>query len=211
MYSKERGFTLIELLVVIAIIGILSSIVMVSLGGAKAKGRDARRIADMKTIQVALDLYYNDNQMYPWNIYTTTGTVAPQTGLSPAYLSVVPTDPGASVTPATCANSPTSAGCYTYVAMGLGAAGVNCNGLSGHPLPTRYHLGAVFEDIGSGTLVQDVDAAPNANGFGACSNSNGAAGDFSGTGAGDSAARRCNSVAGTAQPGGTEMCYDMTP
>ncbi|MFH1713569.1 MAG: type II secretion system protein, partial [Patescibacteria group bacterium] len=51
---KQKGFTLIELLVVIAIIGMLSSIVLVSLNPARQKSRDAKRLSDMKQIVLAL-------------------------------------------------------------------------------------------------------------------------------------------------------------
>ena len=53
----KKGFTLIELLVVIAIIGILASVVLASLNSARKKSRDARRVADIKQIQLALELY----------------------------------------------------------------------------------------------------------------------------------------------------------
>ena len=52
---KQKGFTLIELLVVIAIIGMLVSIVLVALGPARARGRDARRISDVRQMSTALE------------------------------------------------------------------------------------------------------------------------------------------------------------
>ncbi|OGL85497.1 hypothetical protein A3J03_05485 [Candidatus Uhrbacteria bacterium RIFCSPLOWO2_02_FULL_46_25] len=61
----HRGFTLIELLIVIAIIGILSTLAVVSLGNARARARDAKRIADLKQIQTALNLFYDQTGKYP--------------------------------------------------------------------------------------------------------------------------------------------------
>jgi len=63
--KNSSGFTLIELLVVIAIIGILSSVVLASLNTARAKGRDAKRLAEIHSLQNAFELYYNDNGHYP--------------------------------------------------------------------------------------------------------------------------------------------------
>lgn len=62
---KKSGFTLIELLVVIGIISLLSSIVLASLGTARAKARDARRLLDMHNIQTALELYRSKHGVYP--------------------------------------------------------------------------------------------------------------------------------------------------
>lgn len=62
---KKQGFTLIELLVVIAIIGLLATIVLISLNTAREKARDAKRLSDMHQIQLALALYHDENGTYP--------------------------------------------------------------------------------------------------------------------------------------------------
>lgn len=94
MKSNKKAFTLIELLVVIAIIGILATISVLALSNARAKSRDAKRAGDIKQVQTALELFFNDNNRYPtteeWNtgkIYSTT------TGATSTYMQIIPTAP----------------------------------------------------------------------------------------------------------------------
>jgi len=67
------GFTLIELLVVIAIIGILSTLAVVSLGSARIRARDSKRVADMRSLQSALEVFYTDRGTYP--VLATAGNI----------------------------------------------------------------------------------------------------------------------------------------
>ncbi len=62
---KNKGFTLIELLVVVAIIGILASVVLASLNSARSKGRDAKRLSEIKQLMTALEMYYSEEGHYP--------------------------------------------------------------------------------------------------------------------------------------------------
>lgn len=78
---------MIELLVVIAIIGILSSIVLASLNSARKKGRDARRVSDIKQIQLALELYYDAHSNYPTSAQYASNLV------SEGFISALPVDP----------------------------------------------------------------------------------------------------------------------
>jgi len=104
----NKGFTLIELLVVIAIIGLLSSVVLVSMQGVRARARDARRVSEMKAIQTAIEMYANDHngeyfstggQLVCLGIPSSEqcwggphGNDALNAALAP-YLAKIPTDP----------------------------------------------------------------------------------------------------------------------
>ena len=147
----KRGFTLIELLVVIAIIGLLSGIVLASLSGARSKGRDAKRVADLKQLQLALQLYYDQNSSYPvGDGYVSTQLTALTTG---GYISVLPSDPltargydyqsgtrNSNGTYSDCASAP----CNTYV---LAAGMENDAGSLGGYQGTDY--GLAFNSLGN--------------------------------------------------------------
>ncbi len=77
MKKLTRGFTLIELLVVIAIIGILSSIILVSLSTARNKAKDTRVIADVQQLRTQSESDYTGadyrNSFSAANTFVATG------------------------------------------------------------------------------------------------------------------------------------------
>lgn len=161
---KRKGFTLIELLVVIAIIGILATIGLVALNGAREKARDASRKSDISQIKTALVLYSDDSgSAYPATPGTScqtgincTGTLnsifdtAPATNpVLPEYISKSPGDPVGSATLnysySTCLiNGITNGGYILYARLEGGAKGyfwVNGAGVSGDNTATLGSCG----------------------------------------------------------------------
>lgn len=100
---NRAGFTLIELLVVVSIIGLLSTIVTLSVQDARIKARDAKRLADIHQIQIALEFFALDNGgryaagsnlvlgRGAASCFNITGFQPP--GCSRPYMARVPADP----------------------------------------------------------------------------------------------------------------------
>jgi len=76
----KRGFTLVELLVVVAIIGLMAAVALVALNSARQKARDARRVADIRQVQTALEMYYSDQNGYPSGTNIMIGNTAGAAG-----------------------------------------------------------------------------------------------------------------------------------
>src|SRR3989344_3946521 len=137
--NLKFGFTLIELLVVIAIIGVLASIVLASLNAARKKSRDARRISDVKQIQLGLELYFDGPGSGQYPVATTGGSNCSATiqyGLEvmvPNYMPQIARDPNAA-----------APNCYLYATPSAVSR-------------STYHLGATIEETSAAVLSNDKD------------------------------------------------------
>lgn len=140
--KSREGFTLIELLVVIGIIGLLASVVLVGLSGARRSGRDARRISDLKSIQTALELYYNRCNYYPGPLLLGA---CPSYSGTPDFNTMKAALLGSNLGINSVPNNP-SGQSYKYVVVG--GAG------------QEYVLQAVLEDPQNNALLDDIDGNP---------------------------------------------------
>jgi len=150
MFKQKRGFTLIELLVAIAIIGILATLAVVALQQARQNARDSKRMADMKQLQTAMELFFNENGRYPTTEEWNSGSIVSSTSQE-TFMYSIPTAP-----------SPADGDCleasntYTYIPQNDGASYTIdfCTGKQVSDLPEGAKQmtpgGIIFGSSGSG-------------------------------------------------------------
>lgn len=139
--KNKKGFTLIELLVVIAIIGLLSTLSILALNSARARARDAKRISDIKQVQTALEMYYNDNAQYPATADVTFDGASSLATNSIIYMAKLPAAPIPPDGTCTTSNNP-----YTYTATTLG-------GSSAGSYTLTYCLGSATGGLSAGVAT----------------------------------------------------------
>jgi len=89
--TLKKGFTLVEILVVIAIIGLLATIVMISLSGVGERGNNARRIEDVRSLHTALISYYYNGT--PYHFPNASANMLDSSELGSSYITEIPEDP----------------------------------------------------------------------------------------------------------------------
>ena len=72
--KRKKAFTLIELLIVVAIIAILAAIAVPNFLEAQTRSKASRAKADMRSAATALESYYVDHNVYPYDGYSWDGS-----------------------------------------------------------------------------------------------------------------------------------------
>ena len=143
--TSKKGFTLIELMVAITIIAIISTIGLITYSKAQGLGRDAKRKQDLRSIAIALELFYQKNKRYPcsgagwfdwqdsnsnnWLTDSSACTGGTNQKISPEYISTMPKDPINTGLPVGAFDSPVSG--YGYWSV---------NSTYGTCMPGQYYI-----------------------------------------------------------------------
>lgn len=170
MLQANRGFTLVELLVAVGIIGVLASVSVVSVNSVRAKGRDAKRVSEVKQMQTALEAYFSNSASASYPVVgarvdrlgetlvrlcnTAIGfdTIANCDAAPPVFMQKVPRDPSNG---ALIGNQG-----YEYTYISKTAANVDCNAAP----CSSYEIGFRLEGGTGGLTAGPKTATPN--GFG---------------------------------------------
>jgi len=182
--KSGAGFTLIEILVVVAIIGILASVILVSVTSARARARDIKRVSDIRQLRTALELYFGNNGEYPtsdeFDQDCTEGNPAGTKCLAPKYIPQISVDPFTGDE-------------YKYV-------GIDADFAPGAAKCLSYHLGAKLEETtaDSDILSSDSDFPLGVK----CTSDTTSVKPFNGLNCKD---------AGTETDKTKDICYDFTP
>ena len=146
---NRRAFTLIELLIVISIIGVLVTLVAVTIRPIQTKSRDAKRKSDLNLYLTAMDLFKTDFKLYPNHTF---------------YLAdnKYDTDPDGA--------GPLKAGDFidpnaTTAYFDLGTDIASCQGLSGAGNPTNFAVKPEFITTGDLGVPANYDTAILKPGF----------------------------------------------
>ena len=143
MPKQVWGFTLIETLMVVSIIGTLTAIMYTSFDSARATNRDQRRVSDLASIRLGLEIYFNQNRQYPAELSDLVGV----------YVSEIPTPPSK-------ASDPLFQ--YNYVPL---------KHVAGPSVCTSYQLWTSFETSNNALLNKrglNSTENPTANGLHKC-------------------------------------------
>ena len=175
MKSFKRGFTLIELLVVIAIIGILAAIVLVSLNLARAKARDANRVASLGEMGKFIAVNDTDPRSTFWDA-STLGNPACSTN---AYCDIY-SDPNPPISTGIGSTTAIDTGFAMYVDPTAGtttAACVGDTGGSATPVgtPCSYSLSYIDNNTPAGSAAPN----PTSQNYEICAMLEGSIGGFS--------------------------------
>ncbi len=95
--NNQTGFTRHELIIAVSVTGLMALIAGFLLHNSRQETRDLKRLADVKTVQHALELYYYECNQYPVAIAPGKAISGVEQCQGNVYLQSVPTDPDGSV------------------------------------------------------------------------------------------------------------------